>query len=303
MTQSRKPKILVVVGPTAVGKSDIAVHLAQKFNGEVVSADSRQVYTGLDVGTGKITSSEMRGIPHHMLDVTNPKNRFSVSEYVDTAEKIMTDIIARGKVPIVCGGTGFYIRALVDKINLPKVEPNLALQKELEQKSLSELQSTLEQLDPARLESLNHDDLQNPRRLIRAIEIATALGTVPPLSYTDSPYNPLYIGIYAEPEVLEQRIRTRLIARLEHGMIEEVQKLHDNGLSWERMDELGLEYRFIALFLQEKISKENMIEQLNIAIRQYAKRQMTWFKKDQRIHWFKKDEVEKIEEEVEKFIK
>ena len=303
MNPSQKPKIIVIVGPTAIGKSDIAVCLAQTFNGEVISADSRQVYTGLDIGTGKITPSEMRGIPHHMLDVTDPKNRFSVSEYVDMAEKVIDDIISRRKLPIICGGTGFYIRALVDKINLPKVEPNLTLQKELETKSLSELQSKLEKLDPARLESLNNDDLQNPRRLIRAIEIATALGTVPALSYTDSPYNPLHIGIYAEPEVLEGRIRTRLLARLENGMIEEVQKLHDSGLSWERMDDLGLEYRFVAQFLQKKISEEEMIEQLNTAIRQYAKRQMTWFKKDQRIHWFKKEAVGEIEEEVERFIK
>ena len=201
-----KPKILIVLGPTAVGKSDLAVELALRFNGEVVSADSRQVYTGLDIGTGKITTQEMRGIPHHMLDVIDPSHHFSVIDYVKQAQHAVTDILSRNKLPIICGGTGFYIQALVDGTLFPDIGPNPELQKELAGKSVSELTAILNKLDSAKLSSMNESDSKNPRRLIRAIEIATALGSVPPHNPDKhvSLYEPLFIGLNVEAEILKE---------------------------------------------------------------------------------------------------
>lgn len=301
---STKPHILIILGPTAVGKSDLAVQLAQKFNGEIVSADSRQIYKGLNVGTGKITKAEMKGTPHHMLDIADPKDKFSVAQYIEQSEKVITEIVSRGKLPIICGGTGFYIQALVDGSIFPEVEPNEKLRAELSTKSAGQLAEQLKKLDPKRHASFNHDDSKNPRRLIRAIEIATQLGSAPVLADlpTNSKYDPLFIGLNVEPSVLKDRIRTRLLKRFESGMVEEVQHLHEQGLSWERLDELGLEYRYIARFLQNNMNKGDVIRVLNLQIEHYAKRQMTWFKKNKRIQWFKPDEVEAITKKVEGFL-
>lgn len=277
----KKDKIIVIVGPTASGKSDLAVEIARQTNGEVVSADSRQVYRGLNIGTGKITKREMRGVPHHLLDVCSPKKIFTVAEYQKLATKAIDDILSRGKLPIICGGTGFYIQAVVDGIVLPEVAPNAELRAKLEKKSLTDLIKILTKLDPVRAKQI---DQKNPRRLIRAIEIATKIGKVPKIK-TSAKYDPTFIGIKIEEVELKKRISDRLARRIKQGMINEAKKLHDNGLSWKRMEELGLEYRFLAEHLQGKISRDEMIEQLENAIWQYAKRQMTWFKRDKRIKW------------------
>jgi len=291
-------KIIAIVGPTASGKSDLAVELAKKFKGEVVSADSRQVYKGLDIGTGKITKKEMRGVPHHLLDVVSPKKVFTAAEYKVQAEQAIEKILAKGKVPIICGGTGFYIQALVDNILYPEVPPNPELRKELSTKTDKELFLILMQLDARRAAKI---DLKNPRRLVRAIEIAQALGQVPePVS--NPQYESLQIGIDIDNKTLEEKIKKRLIMRINKGMIKEAEKLHKQGVTWKRMEELGLEYRYLARFLQKKISKDEMIEQLTTKIIQYAKRQKTWFKKDTRIKWFTLAEKEKIEAEVENFL-
>jgi tRNA dimethylallyltransferase len=282
------PKVLVIVGPTASGKSALAVKLAKELNGEVISADSRQVYKGLDIGTGKITNKEMQGIPHHLLDVASPRRRFTLAQYQKLAEKKLIEIIARGKLPIVCGGTGFYIKALVDNIALPAVKPNLTLRKELLKLSTAELAAKLQQLDPERAKNI---DTHNPRRLMRAIEIAAALGQVPPATSRPAKYEFIQYGITLEPEKLRQNIHERLLARMKQGLVKEVENLRTGGLSWQRLDDLGLEYRFVAKYLQNKLSKEEMLEQLETAINQYAKRQMTWFKKDKRITWLNSKDV------------
>ncbi len=278
---SANPKILVIVGPTASGKSTLAVKLAKRLNGEIVSADSRQIYKGLDIGTGKITKKEMQGVPHYLLDVALPKKYFSVDEYKRLAEKAINVIIDKGKLPIVCGGTGFYIQAVVDNLVLPEVSANLKLRNKLKQNSVSQLYSILERLDPERAAVI---DQQNPRRLIRAIEIATALGSVPKIK-SEPKYSATLIGIKVKEEILKKKIRARLRLRLRRGMIAEAKRLHKNGLSWRRMDELGLEYRYLAKHLQGKLSKKEMIEKLETEIWHYAQRQMTWFKKDKRIRW------------------
>lgn len=286
-----KPKILVILGPTASGKSDLAVKLAKKYNGEVISADSRQVYRGMDLGSGKITKKEMGGIPHHLLDVVSPKKTYSVAEYQKTAHQIIKEIIKRKKLPIIVGGTGFYIQSIVDNISLPEVPPNTKLRKELEKKSVSELFKIIKKLDPKRSKTI---DAKNPHRLIRAIEIAKFLGKVPKLK-KEQKYNTLEIGLKIDMAILEKNITNRLQKRLKKGMVAEVKKLHDSGVSWKKLESFGLEYGFIACFLQSKISKQEMISSIKTESLKYAKRQMTWFKKDQRILWLSDPkEIEKI---------
>ena len=293
-----KPKIVVIVGPTASGKSDLAVVLALQFNGEVISADSRQVYKGLDVGTGKIMKEEMQGVPHHLLDVAPPDTVFSVAEYQHMGEVAIADILARGKLPIVCGGTGFYIRALVDGVMLPDVPPNPELRVDLEGLNAQELFTRLEAIDPVFAEII---DRHNPRRLVRAIEIATALGAVPKLIKNEG-YDPLYIGIDVPTEILKERIHKRLYARLDAGMIEEAQRLHSEGLTYERMEDLGLEYRYLARYLNGSLDKETMLVELEREILHYAKRQLTWFKSNKEIRWIPLGDVESAKQLVAAFL-
>ena len=272
-------KIIVVCGPTATGKSDYAVELAKKINGEIISADSRQVYKGLDIGSGKITKREMKRVPHHLLDVANPKRIFSVSQYKRLANKAIKDILSRGKTPILCGGTGFYIDAVIYDQNFPKVKPNKTLRKQLEKLSLQELSDKLQELDPERFETI---DAKNKVRLIRALEIADALGSVPKTQRTKK-YEVEWIYLDLPDDVLKKRIHDRLLKRMKKGMVKEVENLHNppagGGVSWKRLESLGLEYRYLALYLQKKLFKSEMLTQLEFAIWHYAKRQRTWFNK------------------------
>ncbi|MDB5266196.1 MAG: miaA [Parcubacteria group bacterium] len=277
-----KPKILVIVGPTAVGKSGLGVKLAQKMNGEVISADSRQVYKGLDIGTGKITKKEMGGVPHHLLDIADPKKAFSASEFKTEGEKALKNIIERKKLPIIVGGTGFYIDALTGAATLPEVPPNKKLREKLEKLSADELFDRLRVKDPVRAGSI---DRHNKVRLVRALEIIEVLGKVPTLKKASSPYEFIYIGLTIPQVELDAKILKRLNERIQGGMIEEAKRLHAEGLSYKRMNTLGLEYRYLALYLQKKLTRKEMIEKLFIEIRQYSRRQMTWFKK-KKIRWF-----------------
>ena len=295
-----KPKILVVLGPTSSGKSDFAVNLALKYNGEIISADSRQVYKGMDLGTGKITKAEMKDIPHHMLDVASPKSVYNVSKYKIKAQKIIADILKRNKLPIICGGTGFYIDAVVDNIVLPEVLPNQKLRNSLEKKSVSTLFAMLKKLDPARASNI---DSQNKVRLVRAIEIAKSLGAVPKIESSQL-YHPLFIGLDLPDLALKERIRTRLLRRLDAGMVAEVARLHKQGVSYKKLEKFGLEYRNCALYLQGKITLEKMCENINIESFQYAKRQRTWFYRNPRIIWLnplKKSDIKKVEKSVRNF--
>jgi tRNA dimethylallyltransferase len=285
-------KVIVILGPTAVGKSDLAVKCALHFNGEIISADSRQVYKGLDIGTGKITEKEMLGIKHYLLDVCNPQDKFSVIDFKRLGEKAIEEIENKGKLPIICGGTGFYIQNLIDNISLPDVSPNESLRKELSEKSIETLYEILLNLDP---DFANKVDKNNKRKLIRAIEIVKEIGKVPEVKNNETKYKPIFIGLTLPNDLLKERIANRLEKRIEQGMIEEVIELHKNGLSYQRMDELGLEYRYISKFLQNELSFDDMKEKLKTEIWHYAKRQMTWFKKDKRIVWFSPEDVKDIE--------
>lgn len=275
--------LIVILGPTASGKSALAVEVARRVRGEVVSADSRQVYRGLNIGSGKITKREMKGVPHHLLDVVNPKRQFSVAQYKKRADKVIEDIVKRGKVPILCGGTGFYIDAVAENIILPEVLPNQALRKKLAGKSASELYIMLKKLDPARAKTI---EKENPRRLIRAIEIAKALDKVPKVKSSTKKYKVIYFGLNPDEKTLRKNIHARLISRMKKGMIAEVKKLHEAGLSWKRLEELGLEYKYLALYLQNKITKEEMLLEIEAKSWQFAKRQIRWFKRNKKIRWF-----------------
>jgi len=314
-----KQKLIIVLGPTATGKSDLAVKIAKDFNGEIISADSRQIYRGLDVGSGKITREEMGGISHYLLDVASPKRTFTVAQFKKLANKAIKEIASKNvsprlkakdgggvvendgggrKIPIICGGTGFYIDAVAYDLQFPEVLADLELRKKLEKKSLEELGKILKKLDKDRFEAI---DQKNKVRLIRSIEVATTLGKVPKIS-KKSPYDILWIGIDFDKEKLRKRIYTRIISRMD-GMKKEVKKLRKEHLSFKRMEKFGLEYRNLSLLEQKKITEEEFIEKLFTEICQFAKRQRTWFKRNKNIHWFIPPTYQPIRKIVKEFIK
>jgi len=283
-------KVIVIVGPNASGKSKLAVKLAKKFQGEIISADSRQVYQGLNIGTGKITEKEMAGVPHHLLDIADPQKRFSVVSFKKLAQEAINKIAKLGKTPIIVGGGGFWINALIYDLEIPNVPPNLNLRKKLEKKSAAQLLNLLKKIDPRRASTVEQ---KNPRRLIRAIEIAQTLGQVPNVK-KNYPYKVLWLGIKWPKEILYKRIRERLWKRLQAGMIKEARDLRKQGLSWKRFYELGLEYKFLAEHLRGRLDKKEMAVKLEKAIQQYARRQMVWFKRNKSIHWIQKPKKAEI---------
>lgn len=277
------PKLIVILGPTAAGKTALSIQLAKKFNGEIISADSRQVYGGMDLGTGKITKKEMKGIPHYLLSIASPKRKFTVAQYKKTAKKAVEMITNKGKTPFLVGGTGFYISSLIDNIQIPEIKPDWALRKKLEKKTTQELFQLLRKKDKQRAESV---DKNNRRRLIRALEIVIKTKKpVPCFRKGTAQFNVLIIGIKKSKKAIEEAIEKRLKKRLKKGMIAEVKRLKKQGVSWKRLEEFGLEYRYIAQCLQNKITYQKMTDRIQKESEQYAKRQMTWFKKDKRINW------------------
>lgn len=282
-----KPKILIIVGPTASGKTGLSIELAKRFDGEVISADSRQVYRGMDIGTAKVTKNETQGIPHHLLDVADPNEVYTVSDWVKAAEQAVSEVVERAHLPIVCGGTFFYIDSLLGKVSLPAVPPDKYLRASLEEKNAADLLSMLTNLDPERAASIEVD---NKRRLIRAIEVATYLGKVPPPNSSECPYDTLTIGLSVDMKTHGEVIKDRLLDRFELGMVPEVEQLLKNGVNHERLENFGLEYRYISRYLLGLMDYDTMIKELAIKSRQYAKRQMTWLKRDRTIHWFKRDD-------------
>ena len=282
MPSTKKPKVLAIVGPTASGKTSLSIELAKQFNGEVISVDSRQVYRGMDLGTGKVTTKEMQGIPHHLLDIADPTTVYTGADFKRDGEVVLSDIITRGKLPIIAGGTFFYLELLRGTMSVAPVPPDPELRAVLETKSIVELQRQLVAMD------ITHSaviDTSNRRRLIRAIEIINTVGVLPSVEPIPSPYDWLTIGIEVPADILARRIHERILQRIDQGMIEEVATLHQEGVAWERLDSFGLEYRYIARYLQKTITKETMIEELSTKTRQFAKRQRTWLKRDKSIIW------------------
>jgi tRNA dimethylallyltransferase len=276
-------KLVVVLGTNASGKSALGIRLANHLGGEVVSADSRQVYRGLDLGSGKITLAQAGTVKHHLIDVAEVTEYFSLAQYQRAAYHAIDTSAAAGKLPFLVGGTGLYISAIVEGYELVDVPPNEPLRTELEGLPLAQL---VERLEIAAPDAANRIDKSNRRRLIRAVEIASA-GRVHSAAHQSAPrYHCLQLGLTWPREILETRIQERLRKRLANGMIEEVARLRARGVSDVRLDKLGLEYRYITRYLRGELGTlDNLRMQLGIAIRQFAKDQLTWFKRDRRIVW------------------
>jgi tRNA dimethylallyltransferase len=313
MSSGKKIKLLAIVGPTASGKTGLAVSLAYRFGGEIVSADSRQVYRQMDVGTGKdlgdywLENTEGKDpsffagqkdskvlIPYHLIDIADPVEEYNLARFHQDANEAIRQIAGRGRLPILAGGTGLYTQAVVDGYELSEKTADRSLRGELEGLSAEELLAKLDEKDPLFAASLNESERGNKRRLIRYFELASGNEKVG--KKKDKPYDTLVIGVNWPREVLRERIKQRLIARLEkEDMIGEVERLHvEHGVRWERLRSLGLEYKYIAMYLQDELAYEEMVEKLGIAIGQFAKRQMSWYrrweKQGTRIHWIKDQE-------------
>jgi tRNA dimethylallyltransferase len=295
----KKNRIIVILGPTASGKTKLGVDLARKFNGEIISADSRQVYKGMDVGTGK-DLDEYGNIKYHLIDIVSPNTKFSLAKYQKLAFEAIDDILKRGKTPIIVGGTGLYLQAVVDNYNLNGAKPDKDLRENLEKKSIEKLFVELKKINYKFANKLNDSEKKNKRRLIRYIEVMQNKDASFSIKLSSKNYNFFLLGLTHPKEVLWERIYKRLLDRLEkEDMIEEVKMLHAGGVKWKRLESFGLEYKFISLYLQDKMYYEEMVEKLNIASRQFAKRQMTWFrrweKQKRKICWIKnKKEVGRL---------
>lgn len=273
------PKLIVIAGTNASGKSGLGVELAARYGGEIVSADSRQVFRGLDLGSGKITPEETRGVVHHLIDMVDAGAFYSMADFQKQAYEAIDGIIARGKTPFLVGGTGLYVDSVADGYVLSNRMPDLAYRDELETRSTEELYLMLRQCVPD-----TDVDPHNRNRVMRILEKIHDGDDVAPSR--EPRYDTLRLGVTWDRETLRRRIDERLDRRLEQGMIEEVKQLLDSGVSETFMLKLGLEYRFITRYLKGEFgSLEEMKEQLSTAIKQFAKRQMTWFRRDPAIHW------------------
>ena len=288
------PNLIVILGPTASGKSSVGIALAQQWRGEIVSADSRQVYRGLDIGTAKVTPAERNLVTHHLLDVVDLQKVYTVSQFQHDAIQTINTILARGNLPFLVGGSPHYIQTVVDHLDIPHIPPQPELRAQLEARPLADLVAQLEMLDP---QSATTIDRKNPRRVIRALEVCITSGK--PFSQQQGMANPLYrcllLGTQWPREVLYRRIDRRVDQRMQQGMVQEVRNLLAQGISHERLEALGLEYRFISQWLQGKFASEaEMTQRLKYAIHDFTRRQLTWFRRDKRILWI--DGVEGDEE-------
>ena len=317
-TPAKNP-LVAIVGPTASGKTRLAVQLARQFNGEIVSADSRQVYRGLNLTFGKDleeytlpeTAQKIKAksgptaapitIPYHLIDVCDPKQTFTLADYKKLADEKLKEISKRKKLPILAGGTGLYLKAVIYDFELPLGEPDPVLRKKLIRTPLAELISLLKLQDPAALDLI---DLNNPHRVIRALEIINTGKKYSQLRKEAlnkeliPRYPTLQLGIAYPIETLRKRIKARIEERIKNGMIEEVEQAIKQGLSFERLNELGLECRYVSLYLKKRLTKKEMLEQLTTASGQFAKRQLTWFKKDPNILWLNAKDPSKEAEEI-----
>jgi tRNA dimethylallyltransferase len=285
--------LLVIAGPTGSGKTDTAVLAAQALNGEVVTADSMQVYRGMDIGTAKPTPEERQGIPHHLIDVADPDEEFSVAQYVALADATIAEMVARGKTPIVAGGTGFYIHALVDRWEFPPQPADTAFrqrkQQEAERLGAETLLAELRAIDPASAERLHPHDL---KRIIRALEVyhltgkpRSAFQYKPEAGEASGPYRALWYGLTMPREVLNERLERRVHTQLDAGLLEEVQRLYAAGYGPDLPAMKGITYRQLLGYLRGEYDFATAVELMVRDNRRFAKRQHTWFNADARIHW------------------
>lgn len=286
--KKKLPKLIVILGPTASGKTDLSIKLAKQFDGEVVSADSRQIYRGLDIGSAKITQEKMQDIPHYLLDVADPGNTYTLAEYQKNAFDAIDSIIKKEKNPFLVGGTPLYLYSIIDNYTIPKVAPNQKRRKELENMDKEKLQKLLKKIDP---ETYKKIDTQNPRRIIRAIEVVETTGSsfFKQRKKQTPKYQTLKIAPYHTRENLYERIDSRTDARVE-GIVKEIKKLLEGGVSSEWLKNLGLEYRFITQGILKELEPEEAVQKLKYAIHSFTRRQYTWLRKDEEIHWIKNEQ-------------
>ena len=291
------PRLIVIEGTNASGKSSLGAGLAARFGGEIVSADSRQVYRRLDLGSGKITPEEMMGVPHHLLDIRDPGDFFSMAEFQRLAFEAIDGILSRGNLPFLVGGTGLYVDAVADGYELSDISPDHSLRAHLETFETPALYEMLKEKLPD-----TEIDPRNRHRVMRALERLEA-GDYHP-GRKSPRYQSLKLGVTWPREILKKRIDERLEKRLDEGMVDEVRALLDEGVSEEFMVKLGLEYKYLTLYLTGKIGYEQMKEELGNAIKKFAKRQMTWFRRDTDIHWLdmSKDPAAEAAGLIESFI-
>ncbi len=297
-------KLVIVLGPTAVGKTSFAVKLAKDFNGEIISADSRQVYKGMDIGTGKDLEEYHIGnikIPYHLIDIIDPHDEYNLFSFQNDFYSSLNKIISNNKQPFLVGGTGLYIHSIVKKYNLPDVNFNSERGKALSQLDENELFKILRKTNT---KLHNTTDLIDKERIIKAILIVEADNNSSSLNRID--IKPLVIGITETRETIKERITNRLKLRLKNGMIEEVETLINNGISFDKLNFFGLEYRLIGSYIKGELSYNDMYQKLNSAIHKFAKKQMTWFRKMERegveINWLKVDETEKANSLIAKYL-
>jgi len=306
-------KVLVICGPTASGKTDLALTLAKKFNGEIISADSRQVYRGMDIGTGKDLpknskfeggSYQIAGISLWGYDLISPKEEFSVAQFVAYAKKVIAEIHQRGKLPIVVGGTGLYIRGLIDGIETASIPRNEELRRNLVGRSTNELFEPLAQLDPIKAASLNTSDKKNPRRLVRAIEISQWRLSRGQVRRPSQKFDSLFVGLSAPKEILFERIDARVNARIKRDFLKEVKGLLDKGIDWEYQAMSSLGYRQLRDYFEGRLNLNEAFARWAKEEKKYTKRQLTWWKHDKRVNWFDITKVgwqKKVENLVKKW--
>lgn len=286
-----KNSLVVITGPTASGKTRKAVAFAKSAGGEIISADSRQIYRGMDIGTGK-DLDEYDGVPYHLIDICPPGYKYNLYEYLRDFSEAEAGIRGRGHLPVVCGGTGLYVESVLKGISLPEVPENKPLRKSLEGKTLEELTSILERMKTLH----NTTDVDSAKRAIRAIEIQTYYAEHPEMERQTEPKpveDAVVVGVAIDREARRRRITERLHARLEEGMVDEVRRLVESGVSPEDLVYYGLEYKYVTNYVTGKLSYDEMVALLEIAIHQFAKRQMTWFRGMERrgikINWLPYD--------------
>lgn len=295
---SSLPKVLCIVGPTSSGKTSLSLKLAKQFQGEIINADARQIYRGFTIGTGKPRGEwiekegrsvySVEGIDHHLIDHLSPDHVSTAAEWKQEATAGIEQIIARGHLPIIVGGTGLYIQSLIDNYDMPAVAPQPEMRERMSTMSLEDLVRELEEIDPMSADTV---DLKNPRRVMRAIEVARVTGE----SFRElrkkhtAVIDPLFIGIEHTPEELRDRINKSIDRMLGEGWIEEVRTLHEQGVAWGAPAMTSLGYREIGMFLREEYTKKQMVEKMRIYTWQYARRQLTWFRKETRIKWIKQE--------------
>jgi tRNA dimethylallyltransferase len=286
-----KPRVIFIIGPTAVGKSALAVELAKKYNGEIISADSMQVYKGMDIGTAKPTKEELKSIPHYLINIKDPKEYWSVTDFVEQTHLLIGIISAKKKLPIVVGGTGMYLFALLEGFSFPEIKKDEALREELEKERLPILYEQLKEVDPIAAAKINQND---KKRIIRALEVFELTGR--PMSSitksgTDLPFTTITIGLNMDRERLNKKIDSRIDKMIDRGLIEEVKNLVEQGCDERCTSMQAIGYKEVVEHLEGRTSKAEMIAKLKQDTRNFAKRQMTWFKRFKDVHWFDAENV------------